>query len=92
MAKVLDPVKFYQALYLQGPDLALTIDGEKLALGPKPGLAFETKSQVLASLLCGDLSFKDLYFLGLVQCPEEDLSPLTRLFPGGFTIHNNADF
>lgn len=92
MAKVLDPVALYKTLYPQGPHLSLHLGEKEVKTGPNPSLSLRTSDQVLASLFCREISFQDLHFLGLAKCPEKDLDQLASLFPGGYTIHNNADF
>ena len=92
MAKILDPCAFYQAHYQDQGAIEIRTEDKVYRTGTNPKYSFYLPQACLAPLLFKEISFRQFLDLGLAQAGPDDLKALEEIFPGGYTIYNNADF
>lgn len=92
MAKILNPCAFYQTHYQDQAAIEIRTEDKVYRTSPNPKYSFYLPQACLAPLVFKEISFRQFLDLGLAQAAPDDLKALEEIFPGGYTVYNNADF
>lgn len=92
MAKILDPGLFYKTHYQDQPAIEIHTEDNIYRTSLNPKYSFHLPARCLPALFFKEMSFRDFEELGLIKVDEKDREGLEKIFTGGFTIYNNADF